>query len=77
MTRFFLKTQAESGPSRQMAKAAMCLLAESVRDKEILERLDLTITEAFANVVRHAYKEDEPGRHRSRSLPVPANPCRG
>jgi anti-sigma regulatory factor (Ser/Thr protein kinase) len=44
-----------------MSKAAVCLLAESITDREILYNIDLIMSEAWANVVRHAYQDREPG----------------
>lgn len=39
----------------------MCLLAESLADQNLLYELDLVLTEACANVVRHAYPGGDPG----------------
>lgn len=40
---------------RRLTKAAVCILGESITDGNVLGDLELAITEACANVVRHAY----------------------
>ncbi|GAB7079837.1 ATP-binding protein [Megalodesulfovibrio paquesii] len=54
---YSLRTRALPGPSRRLAKAAVALLAEAVTDRELLYNIDLALTEACANVVRHAYPD--------------------
>jgi anti-sigma regulatory factor (Ser/Thr protein kinase) len=55
MLRFKLKTQASPCAGRRLAKAAACILAESLADEGLLYDLELVLTEACANVVKHAY----------------------
>ncbi|MGE4298437.1 MAG: ATP-binding protein [Desulfovibrionaceae bacterium] len=62
MDTFVLTTLAHPGPSRKLAKAAVAILYESISDRELIYRCDLALTEACANVVRHAYKQCEPGK---------------
>lgn len=61
MTTFTLRTTAQPGTSRKLAKAAVTILAETISDKDVLYNFDLALSEACANVVRHAYKGREPG----------------
>lgn len=57
MTRFVLQTKALPSASRRLSKAAVCILGETLRDKDLLYNLDLVLSEACANVVRHAYDD--------------------
>ena len=61
VTTFTLRTTARPGASRKLAKAAVSILAETISDKDVLYNFDLALSEACANVVRHAYKDMEPG----------------
>lgn len=54
---FTLKTSSLSKGGRRLAKAAMCILSDFLEDRDLLNELDLALTEACANVVRHAYPE--------------------
>jgi anti-sigma regulatory factor (Ser/Thr protein kinase) len=49
------KTTSSPAASRNLAKACVCVLAEYVDDPDVLHDLDLMVTEACANVCRHAY----------------------
>ncbi|THB67930.1 MAG: ATP-binding protein [Desulfovibrio sp.] len=61
MTSFVLHTHADPGPSRKLARAAMSILGETVADKDVLYNFDLALSEACANVVRHAYEGMDQG----------------
>ena len=61
MAGHYLRCKALAGESKSLAKAAMSIVAERVREGEVLSNIDLALTEACANVVRHAYKGREPG----------------
>jgi serine/threonine-protein kinase RsbW len=61
MLRFKLKTKSTSAAGRRIAKAAACILSESLCDEGLLYDLELVLTEACANVVKHAYGCREPG----------------
>lgn len=58
---FTLRTKATPFASRKLAKAAVSILMESIHDRDELFNFDLALSEACANVVRHAYKNTEPG----------------
>jgi serine/threonine-protein kinase RsbW len=58
---FTLKTQARPWASRKLAKAAVGIVAEIVTDAEAVYNFDLVLSEACANVVRHAYLGRGPG----------------
>ncbi len=60
MHTFYLTTKATSYASRRLAKAAVKILSETISDRDILFNFDLALSEACANVVRHAYREIEP-----------------
>jgi serine/threonine-protein kinase RsbW len=55
VSEFIFKTVATPGNGRRISKAAIHLLSDYVSDQELLHDLDLALTEACANVVRHAY----------------------
>jgi len=55
MIEYLLRTQATPFASRKLAKAAVTILTESVHDRDELFNFDLALSEACANVVRHAY----------------------
>ena len=61
MIKFHLLTKALPTPSRQLSKAAVHIVSESILDKDKIFNIDLALSEACANVVRHAYKDREPG----------------
>ena len=56
MPRYTFLTEAQAGVGRDLARAAIFLLGEYVADEDILFDLDLALTEASTNVVRHAYQ---------------------
>ena len=58
---FTLRTTATPTASRKLAKAALSVLTDFIGDKEQLFNFDLALTEACANVVRHAYGNTPPG----------------
>ncbi len=55
MPGYLLRCKSLPLPCRRLTKAAVCILGESVADGNVLGDLELAITEACANVVRHAY----------------------
>ena len=61
MTKFHLLTKALPAASRQLATAAVLIVADSILDKDKIFNIDLALSEACANVVRHAYRDMEPG----------------
>ncbi|AGW12039.1 ATP-binding protein [Megalodesulfovibrio gigas] len=58
---YLLRCLALPGLSRRLGKAAVALLAEAIADADLLYNIDLALTEACANVVRHAYPHAGPG----------------
>ncbi|MFW5488825.1 MAG: ATP-binding protein [Desulfovibrio sp.] len=56
MSRFVLRTGATPEASRKLAKAAVCILADTILSWETIHELDLIMTEGCANVVRHGYR---------------------
>ncbi len=52
---YWLRTHAQPGPSRRLAKTVVQLLGDTITDAELLYSIDLALSEACANVVRHAY----------------------
>ncbi len=57
---YYLTTRATSYASRRLAKAAVKILSDTISDRDTLFNLDLALSEACANVVRHAYRDIEP-----------------
>lgn len=55
---FMLSTQASPTASRRLAKAVICILSDAISDRELLYNIDLSLSEACANVVRHAYAKE-------------------
>lgn len=53
-----LKTQASPTASRRLAKAVVSILSDAILDRELLYNIDLSLSEACANVVRHAYAQE-------------------
>lgn len=62
MIRFSLSCPATPWASRRLVKAALSILSESVVCRDSLHDMELALTEASANVVRHAYCGCEPGQ---------------
>lgn len=58
LTRVF-KAQSSPSASRGLAKEAVTAVASHVSDPDILHDLDIVLTEACANVTRHAYNGGE------------------
>ncbi|MFW5734970.1 MAG: ATP-binding protein [Oceanidesulfovibrio sp.] len=56
--RFMLRTQASPTASRRLAKAVISILSDAIADRELLYNIDLSLSEACANVVRHAYAQE-------------------
>ncbi|MBG0775096.1 MAG: ATP-binding protein [Desulfovibrionaceae bacterium] len=56
MNEYLLSTLATPCCSRALVKAATTILGDSLRDGDLLHDFDLSLTEACANVVRHAYR---------------------
>ncbi len=61
MNTYFLRTRALPLTSRRLAKAAISILSETIWDRELIYNMDLALSEACANVVRHAYRDMPPG----------------
>lgn len=59
MREYRFRTIALPKPARKLAKAALSVLADVVSDDNILYEFDLALTEACANVVKHAYTGDK------------------
>lgn len=59
--KYTLQTTAHPGASRRLARAAITILADCFEGEDLLHDLDLALTEACANVVRHAYKDCDLG----------------
>lgn len=57
MISFVLRTQAVPCSSRRLAKAAVKIISDSIDDADTVFNLDLILSEACANVVRHAYRD--------------------
>lgn len=56
MIEYVLRTIATPIASRKLAKAAIKLIADAIDDRDQVFNFDLALSEACANVVRHAYK---------------------
>lgn len=61
MLDFRFSTLAVPQAARRLAKAAVAVLADSICAPDVVHDFDLALTEACANVVRHAYPRDAPG----------------
>lgn len=61
MNHYHLSATALPHQSRRLAKAAVFILADMIADKDLLYDVDLALSEACANVVRHAYRDLPPG----------------
>lgn len=61
MLEFRLSTLAVPQAARRLAKAAVAVLADALCAPDVVHDFDLALTEACANVVRHAYPPGEPG----------------
>ncbi len=61
LIRFVLRTTATPFASRKLAKAAVSIIRDFVHDRDELFNFDLALSEACANVVRHAYGANTPG----------------
>ena len=57
MCKFVLRTEATAAACRRLSKAAIYLVTDSFSNKELLYKFDLALTEALANVARHAYRQ--------------------
>ena len=55
VTRVF-RAKSSPGRSRQLAREVVAAIAEWVSDQDVLHDLDIMLTEACANVTRHAYE---------------------
>ncbi|WP_027186098.1 ATP-binding protein [Desulfovibrio inopinatus] len=55
MNSFILKTRSHPAESRQMARNIVERLSVDLNDSDVLHDLDIILTEACANVARHAY----------------------
>ncbi len=60
MHKFILRTRATPYSSRKLGKAAMGIISDAINDRDQLFNFDLALSEACANVIRHAYKGMEP-----------------
>ncbi len=60
MHKFSLRTKATPYSSRKLGKAAMGIISDAITDHDQLFNFDLALSEACANVVRHAYKDMDP-----------------
>ena len=58
LQRFMFQTQASPAASRRLAKAVVYILTDAVSDRDLLYNIDLSLSEACANVVRHAYAHE-------------------
>jgi len=58
---YVFTTQARTDKARAVVKDAMNVMARFISDENALYELDLCLTEACANVVKHAYPQGEPG----------------
>ena len=61
VTRKVFRTESHPGDSRRLAKDVVDYLAAFLADGDVLHDLDIILTEACANVCRHAYG-GAPGR---------------
>jgi len=61
MLEFRFSTLAVPQAARRLAKAAVAVIADSICAPDAVHDFDLALTEACANVVRHAYPKDAPG----------------
>lgn len=59
MDMYTFSTSASPKTCRLLTKGIMGVLREVVADEETRQSLDLVLTEALANVVRHAYAESD------------------
>jgi serine/threonine-protein kinase RsbW len=59
MREYRFRTIALPKPARKLAKAALSVLADVVKDDNVLYEFDLALTEACANVVKHAYGKEK------------------
>ncbi|MGE4553695.1 MAG: ATP-binding protein [Desulfovibrionaceae bacterium] len=66
MPRFELTGPATHEGCRKPVRDAVLLIQSHLADPRAVEDLDLALTEACTNVVRHAYPGDAPGRLRIR-----------
>ncbi len=61
MHRWVLTAKAEAEACMVPVRNAMLRIQQFVADEEAVQELDLALTEACANVARHAYPPDRPG----------------
>ncbi|QJT08838.1 ATP-binding protein [Oceanidesulfovibrio marinus] len=55
---YVLRTQASPAASRRLAKAVLTILNDAITDHDLMYNIDLSLSEACANVVRHAYAKE-------------------
>ncbi len=61
MHRYTLRTKALREASRMLSKAALSIITDCIADRDLVYNFSLILSEACANVVRHAYIGLEPG----------------
>ena len=61
MDTFMLRSNASPSAGRVLTKAVLAILRECLHDSEVLNNVDLLLTEAITNVTRHAYGKGDTG----------------
>lgn len=72
---FSFSTHAEAYACRALVKGIIEIISHWVNDKEILNNLNLILTEACANVVYHAYEDTGPVEIHIRLVPEQMIEC--